>query len=85
MKFKSVSIHWEAMFTRPMFRTADMQRQHDILSELAALLDRGVIRAASATHYGSITAANLRRAHAEVEAGRVVGKIVLAGFTDAPT
>lgn len=80
VKFKSVSIHWEAMFTRPMFRTADMARQHEILSEAAALIDRGTIRATAAEHYGSITAANLRRAHAVVEAGRMVGKIVLEGF-----
>lgn len=80
VKFKSVSIHWEAMFTRPMFRTADMQRQHVILSECASLLDRGVLSVPPPTPYGAITAANLRRAHAAIEAGRVVGKIVLAGF-----
>ncbi|MDN3565818.1 zinc-binding alcohol dehydrogenase family protein [Paeniroseomonas aquatica] len=84
VKFKSVSIHWEAMFTRPMFRTADMQRQHEILTEMATLLDQGTIRPGPATQYGSITAANLRRAHAAVEAGRVVGKIVLAGFEATP-
>jgi NADPH2:quinone reductase len=84
VKFKSVSIHWEAMFTRPMFRTADMQRQHVILSECAALLDCGVLTAPPPTHYGAITAANLRRAHATIEAGRVVGKIVLAGFQSTP-
>ena len=84
VKFKSVSIHWEAMFTRPMFRTADMQRQHEILSEAATLLDRGILQPGPATHYGAITAANLRRAHAAIEAGRVVGKIVLEGFESVP-
>lgn len=41
MKMKSVSIHWEAMFTRPMFGTEDMIRQHEILTEVASLVDRG--------------------------------------------
>ena len=84
VKFKSVSIHWEAMFTRPMFRTADMQRQHAILSEAASLLDSGILEPGPAAHYGRITAANLRRAHAAIEAGRVVGKIVLEGFESTP-
>jgi len=80
MKFKSVSIHWEAMFTRPMFGTADMQRQHDILNEVAVLVDAGQVRATAATDYGPITAANLRRAHAALEDGHVVGKLTLTGF-----
>ncbi|MFZ1426660.1 MAG: zinc-binding alcohol dehydrogenase family protein [Geminicoccaceae bacterium] len=80
MKFKSVSIHWEAMFTRPMFGTADMQRQHDILNEVAVLVDAGQVRATATTDYGPITAANLRRAHAALEDGHVVGKITLTGF-----
>jgi zinc-binding alcohol dehydrogenase family protein len=80
MKFKSVSIHWEAMFTRPIFGTPDMLRQHEILDEVAALVDRGALRATATQSFGRIDAANLRRAHAAIEAGRVVGKIVLAGF-----
>jgi zinc-binding alcohol dehydrogenase family protein len=80
VKFKSVSIHWEAMFTRPMFATADMVRQHEILGEVAALVDAGRLRATATQGYGTIRADNLRRAHAAIEAGRVVGKIVLDGF-----
>jgi len=80
VKFKSVSIHWEAMFTRPMFRTADMVRQHEILDEVAALADSGALRATAAQDYGPMDAASLRRAHAAVEVGSTVGKIVLGGF-----
>jgi NADPH:quinone reductase len=76
MKMKSVSIHWEAMFTRPMFGTEDMIRQHEILTEVASLVDRGAVRATATQSVGTINAANLRRAHAAVEAGRVVGKLV---------
>ncbi len=80
MKLKSVSIHWEAMFTRPMFGTPDMIRQHEILTEVAALVDRGAIRPTATQSLGVINAANLRRAHALIEAGSVIGKLVLAGF-----
>ena len=80
VKFKSVSIHWEAMFTRPMFATADMIRQHEILGEVAGLIDAGALRAAASQGYGAINAENLRRAHAALDAGRAVGKIVLEGF-----
>jgi zinc-binding alcohol dehydrogenase family protein len=80
LKFKSVSIHWEAMFTRPMFATPDIQRQHEILCSIADLIDAGKLRATAATSYGSINAENLRRAHATLEAGHVVGKITLSGF-----
>ena len=80
MKLKSVSIHWEAMFTRPMFGTADMIRQHEILTEVAALVDRGALRPTATQSVGVINAANLRRAHAAIEAGSVIGKLVLASF-----
>ena len=80
VKFKSVSIHWEAMFTRPMFATADIARQHEILDGVAELIDAGRLRATVSTSFGSISAENLRRAHAALEAGHVVGKITLSGF-----
>ena len=80
MKMKSVSIHWEAMFTRPMFGTGDMIRQHEILTEVAGLADGGVLRATTTRNTGVINAANLRQAHAAIEAGRMVGTVVLEGF-----
>ncbi len=41
IKFKSASVHLEAMFTRPMHQTPDMIRQHEILNSVAALVDAG--------------------------------------------
>jgi zinc-binding alcohol dehydrogenase family protein len=79
-KRKSVSVHWELMFTRPMFQTPDMIEQHRILTEVAALVDAGVLRTTLTDNRGTITPANLRRAHAHVESGRAIGKTVLAGF-----
>jgi zinc-binding alcohol dehydrogenase family protein len=80
IKRKSISVHWELMFTRPLFATADMVAQHRLLSETAALVDAGVIRTTLTEHFGRITAENLKRAHALVESRRSKGKIVLEGF-----
>ena len=80
LKPKSVSIHWELMFTRPLFRTADMGRQGQILNEVAALLDAGKIKSTATEMLGTICAANLKRAHKTLESGRARGKLVLEGF-----
>lgn len=80
LKRKSISLHWELMFTRSMFATADIERQHDLLNKVAELVDAGTVRTTLADHFGTINAANLRRAHALIESGKAKGKIVLEGF-----
>jgi NADPH2:quinone reductase len=80
LKGKSVSLHWEAMFTRSTFQTPDMVEQHRLLNEVATMVDKGTIRTTVAENLGTINAANLRRAHAMVESGRMRGKVVLEGF-----
>jgi len=77
---KSVSLHWESMFTRSSFQTPDMEAQHRLLNEVAKLVDAGVIRTTLAQKLGTINAANLRQAHALIESGRARGKLVLEGF-----
>lgn len=79
-KRKSVSLHWELMFTRSLFGTADMEKQHELLDRVSALVDSGRIRSTIAEEFGAINAANLKRAHALIESGTAKGKIVLAGF-----
>jgi NADPH:quinone reductase len=79
-KQKSVSTHWEFMFTRTMFATADMDAQGRLLDEVARLVDAGILKTTVADHFGAISAANLRRAHALIESGRARGKIVLEGW-----
>ncbi|KFC12839.1 zinc-containing alcohol dehydrogenase/quinone oxidoreductase [Trabulsiella guamensis ATCC 49490] len=80
LKAKSLSLHWEFMFTRSMFETRDMIEQHHLLSRVAKLIDDGVLKTTLGEHYGAINAANLRRAHELLETHRAVGKIVLEGF-----
>jgi NADPH:quinone reductase len=79
-KQKSVSAHWEFMFTRSMFETADMAEQGKLLSEVARLVDAGKLRTTIGENFGTINAANLERAHAFLRSGRAKGKIVLEGF-----
>ncbi|RWM71909.1 zinc-binding alcohol dehydrogenase family protein [Mesorhizobium sp.] len=79
-KRKSVSVHWEFMFTRSMFETADMAAQGEHLNELARLVDTGAIRTTLGETGGLINAANLKRAHALIESRKAKGKIVLEGF-----
>ncbi|KEQ03164.1 zinc-binding alcohol dehydrogenase family protein [Pseudorhizobium pelagicum] len=79
-KRKALSIHWELMFTRSLYQTEDMIEQHKLLDHVAELVDAGRIRTTLAETYGTINAANLKRAHAMIESGRAKGKIVLSGF-----
>jgi NADPH2:quinone reductase len=80
LKRKSVSLHWEFMFTRAVFETPDMIAQHRLLNDVSALVDDGVIRTTLGEEIGTINAANLRRAHAIIESGKARGKLVLTGF-----
>jgi zinc-binding alcohol dehydrogenase family protein len=80
LKSKSLSLHWELMFTRHRFQTPDLIAQHQLLNEVADLVDAGVLRTTHREHLGTINAANLKRAHALLESGRTVGKVVLSGF-----
>ena len=79
-KRKSVSVHWELMFTRSMFETADMDEQGKLLNEVARLIDAGTLRTTFAESFGRINAVNLKRAHALIESGRAKGKITLEKF-----
>lgn len=79
-KAKSVGLHWEMMFARPRFKTADMIEQHRLLNRAASLIDAGELRTTHTETLGSINAANLREAHRRLESGTTIGKLVLAGW-----
>jgi NADPH2:quinone reductase len=80
LKSKSAAFHWEFMFTRAMFGTPDMIEQHKLLTEVARLIDAGVIKTTLGRDLGKINAANLREAHRLLEEGRAIGKLALTGF-----
>ena len=80
LKRKCISVHWEAMFTRSMFGTPDIAAQHALLNEVSALADAGTLKTTMTQNYGTINAANLKKAHALIESGASIGKVVLEGF-----
>jgi zinc-binding alcohol dehydrogenase family protein len=78
LKSKSLTWHWELMFTRPLQQTPDMIRQHEILQELATLVEAGTVVSTVSTVLRPIDAEQLRQAHQIVETGRTIGKVVVA-------
>lgn len=80
LKNKSAAFVWELMYTRSMYQTADMIEQHHILERVATLVDAGTLHTTLNKTLSPINAANLRQAHAELEAGNTIGKIVLSGW-----
>jgi NADPH2:quinone reductase len=77
LKGKSVSFHWELMFTRAMFQTEDMVRQHEILNTIADLIDEGTLKSTLNTTLKGFTVENLREAHRALESGTTIGKLVI--------
>lgn len=83
LKRKSGSLHWEFMFTRSMYRTPDIERQHDLLTEVSRLVDEGVLRTTLAQTLSPLDASTLADAHRRVEAGGVPGKVVVTAGRSA--
>ncbi len=77
---KSVTLCYELMFTRSNFQTPDMDEQHKALKKISQLVDAGVLGTTLRTNLGTINTENLRTAHAMLESGRTIGKVVLEGF-----
>lgn len=79
-KTKSLSLHWEFMFTRSMYNTQDIEQQHVLLNKVAQMIDQGHITSTLGEHLGKINAKNLMLAHSKLESGCTIGKLVLEGF-----
>ena len=80
MKRKSLSLHWELMFTRSLFQTEDMIAQQQLLQQVAAMVDAGQLKTTLNSDFGKINAGNLRKAHQILESQQTIGKLVLTGF-----
>jgi zinc-binding alcohol dehydrogenase family protein len=82
LKRKSLTWHWEMMFTRPLFAPQN-SAQHELLEAAARLVDNGQLRTTLSQRLEPITASTLRQAHELVESGAMTGKVVIGGgFTD---
>lgn len=77
LKSKSLTWHWELMFTRPLHGGPHLVRQHELLDEVADLVDAGRIRSTATTVLRPIDATRLREAHRLIETGTVIGKVVV--------
>ena len=80
VKWKSVSVHWEFMFTRSLYETEDILEQHRLLTKVASLIDEGKVKSTLGNVLGKISLENLKEAHRLIESEKSVGKIVLGGF-----
>ncbi|MCH0538875.1 zinc-binding alcohol dehydrogenase family protein [Streptomyces sp. MUM 203J] len=80
LKSKSISFHWEFMFTRSLHRTADQAEQGRILDQISRLVDAGILTTTATADLGRISAGHLREAHGVLESGRAIGKITMTGF-----
>lgn len=80
LKRKAITVSWELMFTRAIYQTPDMIEQHKLLTEVAHLVDEGVLRTTRTDIFSPINAENLKKVHAIVESGKAIGKTVLEGF-----
>lgn len=81
LKNKSATFVWEMMFTRSTYQTDDMINQHHILDLISGLIDYGTIKTTLNQVITPINAANLRLAHAQLESGNTIGKVVLSGWS----
>jgi NADPH2:quinone reductase len=79
-KSKSVSIHWENMFTRSVFQTSDMAEQGQLLARVAELVDRGEIATTLGDDLGPLAAAALDAAHERIVLSHMPGKMVFHGL-----
>jgi NADPH2:quinone reductase len=80
LKSKSAGFVWEFMFTRPMFKTADLSSQHYILTEIAQLIDSGRLTHNLTNTIGPLTSDNLKAAHTQLLSGNTIGKVALTGI-----
>ncbi len=80
LKSKSASFVWEFMFTRSMYQTPDMIEQQQLLNKISELIDNGELVTTASNIIQPINAENLRKAHAMIEQGNSIGKVVLADW-----
>ncbi len=80
LQSKSATFVWEFMFTRPMYQTPDMIEQQHLLNRVADLIDANKLRTTLNERLSPINAATMRQAHAKVEKGDMIGKLVLEHF-----
>ncbi len=77
LKSKSITLIWEMMFTRSMYQTQDILKQHEILNEVSSLIDNKKIVTTITSSLSPINAQTIAKAHNAIEDGSVIGKLVI--------
>ncbi|GGW44331.1 zinc-binding alcohol dehydrogenase family protein [Arenibacter certesii] len=77
LKNKSVTFSYEFMYTRSMYTTDDIDKQHRILNKIGRLLDTGKLKTTLKTTLSGFTVDNLKKAHQLQESGKTIGKTVI--------
>lgn len=77
LKSKSVAVHWEFMFTRALYQTADRAQQGWILAQIAKLIDEGSLHTTLQQTLQGIDAVNVQKALVQLQQGHQLGKLVL--------
>jgi len=79
IKPKALTFSWEFMFTRSMYQTDDIEKQHELLNRVSELIDDGTLISTVTNNFGKICVKTLKAAHLQQESGRAIGKNVLDG------
>ncbi|ALE52835.1 hypothetical protein SP60_06235 [Candidatus Thioglobus autotrophicus] len=77
LKAKSITLVWEMMFTRSMFQTTDLIKQHQLLNKVSDLIDQQQIVSIATQQLSPINIDNITKAHQLIEQGDMIGKLVI--------
>ncbi|MCS5586333.1 MAG: zinc-binding alcohol dehydrogenase family protein [Gammaproteobacteria bacterium] len=77
LKSKSITLVWEMMFTRSMFTTDDLIKQHELLDKVTDLVDSGKVKTTLTQTLTPINLENIVKAHTAIETGAMIGKLVI--------
>ena len=66
------------MYSKSYYQTPDMITQHDILEQIATMLDENIIHSTLTKELSPINADNLKKAHQLVESNHMIGKVVVS-------
>lgn len=77
---KSISIHWEYMFTKSLFADHTQTLQSDILAKIATLIDQKIITHTQTATLGHLSAKTITQGLSLLSTNQSIGKLVLTGF-----
>ena len=77
---KSLSFHWEYMFTKPLFQPSDRLTQGQILNQVSSWLDEGLLRSTQTRCLGPLCAQHVQQALELLNEGHTIGKLTFSNF-----